>query len=57
MDFFYWAFLVACIAIVASFAPSIYISHLKDREAKKAELSQLKIDEREWRRKMADRDG
>ena len=57
MDFFYWVFLVVCIAIIASFAPSIYIRHLKDREAKKAESDQLKREEREWSKKMAKRDG
>ena len=57
MGFFYWILLVVCIAIVASFGPSIYIRHLKDREAKKSELYDLKREEREWRRKMAKRDG
>ena len=57
MDFFYWIFLAVSIAIVVSFAPSIYIRHLEDRKAKTAELEQLKREEREWRKKMAKRDG
>ena len=57
VDLFYWIFLVVYIAIVASIALSVYVRHLRNRKPKKAKMEQLIKEEREWRKKMADRGG